>query len=95
MALKRINNNEEIQIMEKINRSYSILYVTPETMPFASSGGLGEVAGSLPKTLNKNKNAEIDCRVIMPLYSGISNEYREKMEFIGSCQYHEPVRKSL
>lgn len=86
MALKRINNNEEIQIMEKINRSYSILYVTPETMPFASSGGLGEVAGSLPKTLNKNKNAEIDCRVIMPLYSGISNEYREKMEFIGSCQ---------
>ena len=59
----------------------NILYVTPECVPFANSGGLGEVAGSLPRALNRKRN--IECRVMMPLYGQIADEYREKMEFLG------------
>ncbi|MEG2082856.1 MAG: glycogen/starch synthase, partial [Oscillospiraceae bacterium] len=29
-----------------------ILYCASEAVPFAASGGLGDVAGSLPKALN-------------------------------------------
>lgn len=62
------------------NKKLKVLFVTPEVMPFASTGGLGEVAGSLPKALC---GIGIDCRVIMPLYSKIEQKYRDKMKFIG------------
>lgn len=53
-----------------------ILFVTSESAPFAKSGGLGDVAGSLPKALiNKN----IDIRVILPLYADIDEKYRSMM----------------
>ncbi len=57
------------------------LYCTSETLPFAASGGLGEVAGSLPRALRRRL---IGCRVVMPLYSDISEEFRKNMKFIGS-----------
>ena len=60
---------------EKLTR---ILYVTPETMPFASTGGLGEVSGSLPKALNADPDLNAECRVMMPLYKAVSDEYRKK-----------------
>ncbi len=56
-----------------------VLFVTSECSPFAASGGLGDVSGALPKALVKNN---IDCRVVMPLYSEIKPEYRAKMEFL-------------
>ena len=65
---------------EKLTR---ILYVTPETMPFASTGGLGEVSGSLPKALNADPDLNAECRVMMPLYKAVSDEYRKKMIFLG------------
>lgn len=58
-----------------------ILFATSEAMPFIRTGGLGDVAGALPKSLN---GLGYDCRVIMPLYGGISGEFRQTMEFIGS-----------
>lgn len=63
-----------------------ILYVSSEATPFVLSGGLGEVAGALPKALVKNK---IDCRVVIPLYGQIKPEYREKMKFIAN--FNVPV----
>lgn len=45
------------------------------------SGGLADVAGSLPKALRKRL---IGCRIVMPLYSCISDELRQKMTFITS-----------
>lgn len=62
-------------------KKINILYITPECVPFASSGGLGEVAGSLPEALNAT--GETDCRVIMPLYDSIDQDYRMQMKFIG------------
>lgn len=61
-----------------------ILFVTSEAVPFAHTGGLGEVATALPKSLNARKQQDIDCRVVLPLYGKIGQEYREKMEFLGT-----------
>ena len=55
-----------------------ILYAASEVLPFSSSGGLGDVIGSLPASLKK-LHPEYDVAVISPLYSTIKNEYREKM----------------
>lgn len=58
-----------------------ILFATSEAGPFMRTGGLGDVAAALPLALNKAKQ---DVRVIMPLYEGISNDFRQTMQFIGS-----------
>lgn len=43
----------------------NILFVTSEAMPFIRTGGLGDVAGALPKSF---KNLGHECRVILPFY---------------------------
>ncbi len=58
-----------------------ILFATSEALPFAMSGGLADVSGALPKALRRRL---VGCRVIMPLYSTIKPELREKMTFVGS-----------
>ncbi|MEG0546159.1 MAG: glycogen synthase GlgA [Oscillospiraceae bacterium] len=58
-----------------------VLYVTSEALPFMASGGLGDVAGSLPQALRKRL---IGCRVVMPLYDGIKAELKDSMKFITS-----------
>ena len=58
-----------------------VLYVSSEALPFMASGGLGDVAGSLPVALRKRL---IGCRVVMPLYDSIKQEYKDKMKFITS-----------
>ncbi|MBS4538367.1 glycogen synthase GlgA [Clostridium sp. D2Q-11] len=60
-----------------------ILYSTSEAVPFIKTGGLADVAGSLPIALKEKGN---DVRVIMPLYSSISKEYKEKMKKI--CDFN-------
>ena len=47
-----------------------ILYAASEATPFAKSGGLADVAGSLPKALVKDG---VDARVIMPLYGDLKS----------------------
>jgi len=47
-----------------------ILVVSPEVEPFAKTGGLADVAGSLPKALARHEN---DVRIIMPKYKQIQN----------------------
>ena len=51
-----------------------VLYVSSEALPFMASGGLGDVAGSLPVALRKRL---IGCRVVMPLYDSIKQEYKD------------------
>lgn len=58
-----------------------VLFVSSEAQPFAASGGLGDVAGALPKMLRKRL---VGCRIVMPLYSTISQELKDSMTFITS-----------
>ena len=55
----------------------NILYATAEATPYVKTGGLADVAGSLPQALVENGQ---DCRVVMPLYGQIGEEYRKDME---------------
>ncbi len=57
-----------------------VLLVTTEALPFAFTGGMGEVCSALPRALNKTKKAEV--RVIMPLYGDIVLNYKDKMTFV-------------
>ncbi|MCD5414349.1 MAG: glycogen synthase GlgA [Clostridiales bacterium] len=54
-----------------------ILIVASEAYPFAKSGGLGDVIGSLPVAL---KGKDIDVRVVIPKYSAIPEHYRNETE---------------
>ena len=56
-----------------------ILYVASEAAPFIKTGGLGDVAGSLPVTLKKKGE---DVRVMLPLYKCIDGKYRQMMHYI-------------
>ena len=56
-----------------------VLYAVSEAKPFIASGGLGDVAGSLPAALRKRL---IGCRLVMPLYDGIPQKYKDEMRFI-------------
>lgn len=57
-----------------------ILYAAAESSPFIKTGGLADVAGSLPIALKEQGN---DVRVVIPLYSQIKDKYKSKMEDVG------------
>ncbi|MEG0254567.1 MAG: glycogen synthase GlgA [Vagococcus sp.] len=56
-----------------------VLFCTSECSPFFKTGGLGDVAGALPKEL---KEKGIDVRVVLPFSSKISEELRNQCEDI-------------
>ena len=58
-----------------------VLFAASEAYPFAMSGGLADVAGALPKALRKRF---VGCRVVLPMYSTIAQELKDKMTFITS-----------
>ena len=57
-----------------------ILFVGAEAMPFAATGGLGDVLGSLPKALKSADPDGVDVRVVMPLYAQVKDEFRKLMK---------------
>ena len=66
------------------------LFVTSEAQPFAASGGLADVVGSLPKAIQA---AGHECCVVIPLYKSISPELREKMTFLKNITVDVSWRK--
>ena len=54
----------------------NVLFIASEAVPFIKTGGLADVVGSLPKYFDKEK---FDVRVMIPKYTCIPWEYREKM----------------
>lgn len=57
----------------------NILFIASEAVPFIKTGGLADVAGSLPKYFDKEK---YDVRVMIPNYRCIPQKYKEQMRFI-------------
>lgn len=56
-----------------------ILFATSEAVPFIKTGGLADVAGSLPKCFDKKY---FDIRVILPKYACMKQEWKDKMEYV-------------
>lgn len=58
-----------------------VLYCASEALPFSATGGLADVAGSLPKALRAKM---VGCRVVIPLYDSISQELKSQLKFVTS-----------
>lgn len=57
----------------------NILFVASEAVPFIKTGGLADVAGSLPKCFDRRY---FDVRVMIPKYLCISEELRSRFEYV-------------
>jgi starch synthase len=63
-----------------MNKNLKILFATPEAVPFAKTGGLADVAGALPKSLQA---LGCEIKLVMPYYrmvkeSGLPLQYMGK-----------------
>ena len=56
-----------------------ILYAASEAVPFFKTGGLADVAGSLPPALAE---CGAEVAVVMPLYQKVKEKYGEQLEFV-------------
>ncbi len=56
-----------------------ILFVTSEAVPFIKTGGLADVAGTLPKYFD---NSKYDVRVILPKYLCMKPEWKDKLTYV-------------
>ncbi len=65
---------------EKTVSVKNVLFVTTEAVPFASTGGMGEVCSALPAALNESK--KVNARVMLPLYEEVANRYKDEMTFV-------------
>ncbi|MBD5150113.1 MAG: glycogen synthase GlgA [Oscillibacter sp.] len=63
-----------------------VLFATSEAVPFCKTGGLADVAGSLPQALAQAGN---EVEVILPLYQRVSDKWKDQMEFI--CHIEVPL----
>ena len=69
-----------------------ILFATSEAVPFIKTGGLADVAGSLPKCFDKRY---FDIRVILPKYACMKQEWKDKMEYVTHFLYGSGIQELL
>lgn len=69
-----------------VKEKKKILFVASEATPFIATGGLAEVVGSLSKALAAT--GKYDVRVVVPMYSDIKKEYRDKFNYLGNLYVH-------
>ena len=63
--------------MADSSKKMQIVFASAECAPFVKTGGLGDVAGSLPAALVR---AGAEVIVMVPKYATIKDEYKEQME---------------
>lgn len=68
----------------------NILFAASEAVPYSASGGLAEVAGSLPKAISRKEH---NCAVVIPLYRSIKPEHRRYMDFVANITVNVSWRK--
>lgn len=73
---------QEVKVQDK----KKILFVASESTPFIATGGLAEVIGSLSTALAAT--GKFDVRVVIPLFSDIKKEYRDKFSYLGNLYVH-------
>lgn len=69
-----------------------ILFVGAEAVPFISTGGLGDVLGSLPQAIS-SADPSCDVRVVLPLYKKIKEKYYNDLEYVGNTTVELSWRK--
>jgi len=56
-----------------------ILYAGSEAVPFAATGGLGDVMGSLPAAVKRSLGEGSDIRAVIPLYPSIREKFGDAL----------------
>ncbi|MFC5448179.1 glycogen synthase GlgA [Paenibacillus aestuarii] len=69
-----------------------VLFVASEAVPFAKTGGLADVIGSLPKELTRQG---LDVRVMLPKYGSIADVYRDAMTAVATFEIYVGWRKQF
>ena len=64
-----------------MKKKMNVLFAAYEAVPFIKTGGLGDVAGSLPAALN---GEELDVRVVLPKLAQIPEKYVQDMVYLGN-----------
>ncbi len=78
--LNNCSNMENTTQNVLVEAKKKVLIATTECAPFISKSAFGETVGSLAKSLSKG--TDLDIRVVMPLYSSISDGLRAQFKFI-------------
>ncbi len=87
IAAEQPHDEKQQEILKEMPvEKKKILFVASEATPFIVTGGLAEVIGSLSKSLAAT--GKFDVRVVLPLYSDIKYEYREKFTYMGNLYVH-------
>lgn len=86
MATAKKTTAAKPAVKKEAKAKRKILFVASESTPFIATGGLAEVIGSLSKALAAT--GEYDVRVVVPLYSDIKKEYRDKFTYLGNLYVH-------
>lgn len=71
---------------ENTQRKLHVAFASAEAAPFVKTGGLGDVAGSLPQAL---KAAGAEVIVFVPKYDTIAQEYKDRMDHL--CDFYVPL----
>ena len=92
-AAKKVNETKKTTVKTEkkakevvVQDKKKILFVASEATPFIQTGGLAEVIGSLSTALAAS--GKFDVRVVIPLYSDIKNEFRDKFTYLGNLYVH-------
>lgn len=71
---------------ESTQQKLHVAFASAEAAPFVKTGGLGDVAGSLPQAL---KAAGAEVVVLVPKYDTIAQEFKDRMEHL--CDFYVPL----
>lgn len=71
---------------ENTQRKLHVAFASAEAAPFVKTGGLGDVAGSLPQAL---KAAGAEVIVFVPKYDTIAQKYKDRMDHL--CDFYVPL----
>lgn len=73
-------------------QNMKVLFAASEAVPFIKTGGLADVAGSLPKALKKQG---VEVSVVLPKYGNIPEEYRHQMKHLFSTEINVSWRREF
>ena len=66
-----------------------IQYASSEALPFASTGGLGDVIGSLPPAVKESLGDGSDVRVVIPMFPVVKEKFSDVLTLV--CEIYVPL----